>query len=40
MPAEPRAIDERHGLAAQQLDPTLLRSTTPLVLRGDRKSVV
>lgn len=34
MLAEPRAIEERHGLDPQQLDPAVLRSTTPLVLRG------
>lgn len=34
MPAEPRPIAELHGLDPQQLDPALLRSTTPLVLRG------
>ncbi|NYH50200.1 cupin-like domain-containing protein [Xanthomonas arboricola] len=34
MLAEPRAIEELHGLDPQQLDPAVLRSTTPLVLRG------
>jgi hypothetical protein len=34
MLAEPRALEERHGLDPQQLDPAVLRSTTPLVLRG------
>lgn len=34
MPAEPRPIPEVHGLDPLQLDPALLRSTTPLVLRG------
>ncbi|QDS17737.1 cupin-like domain-containing protein [Xanthomonas arboricola] len=34
MLAEPRAIEERHGLDPQQLDPAVLRSTMPLVLRG------
>ncbi|MCC5069830.1 cupin-like domain-containing protein [Xanthomonas campestris] len=34
MPAEPRPIAELHGLDPQQLDPALLRATTPLVLRG------
>lgn len=34
MLAEPRAIEERHWLDPQQLDPAVLRSTTPLVLRG------
>ncbi|CAE6839180.1 cupin-like domain-containing protein [Xanthomonas arboricola] len=34
MLAEPRAIQELHGLDPQQLDPAVLRSTTPLVLRG------
>lgn len=34
MLAEPRAIEERHRLDPQQLDPAVLRSTTPLVLRG------
>ncbi|MBB5863733.1 cupin-like domain-containing protein [Xanthomonas sp. 3058] len=34
MLAEPRAIEAVHGLDPQQLDPAVLRSTTPLVLRG------
>ncbi|RBD44731.1 cupin, partial [Xanthomonas oryzae pv. oryzae] len=34
MPAEPRVIEECHGLDPQQLDTAILRSTTPLVLRG------
>ncbi|WP_428960005.1 cupin-like domain-containing protein [Xanthomonas oryzae] len=34
MPAEPRVIEECHGLDPQQLDPAILCSTTPLVLRG------
>ncbi|KER85163.1 cupin [Xanthomonas arboricola pv. celebensis] len=34
MLAEPCAIEELHGLDPQQLDPAVLRSTTPLVLRG------
>ncbi|WP_126942465.1 cupin-like domain-containing protein [Xanthomonas sp. BRIP62418] len=34
MLVEPRAIEERHGLDPQQLDPAMLRSTTPLVLRA------
>ncbi|CAE6837127.1 cupin-like domain-containing protein [Xanthomonas arboricola] len=34
MLAESRAIQELHGLDPQQLDPAVLRSTTPLVLRG------
>ncbi|OBR74357.1 cupin [Xanthomonas arboricola] len=34
MLAEPRAIQELHGLDPQQLEPAVLRSTTPLVLRG------
>ncbi|RXD82665.1 cupin, partial [Xanthomonas perforans] len=29
MPAEPPPIQERHGLDRQQLDPAILRSTSP-----------